>query len=101
MTIDPNASIDEILAAAEANDPNEVVYKDYTRGQLDAAFNLISDPEDWRAPLHGTVKSEDLGACLAAAEFFTGSGLQSVWSDYEKGLHEVKGAGYRNGPCGP
>ena len=97
--INPNASVDEILA--EINDPNEIVYKHYTRGELDRAFALISDPEDWRAPLRGTVSSEDLGACLAAAEFFTGAGLQSVSSDYANGQHTVKGVGYRNGPCGP
>ena len=69
--------------------------------RLQAAFDWIKDPRDWRAPIDRVVDGTDprfLDAFLAC-EHFTATKLQA--EHMERTLFRVRADGYRNGPAGP
>ena len=83
-----------------------VVYLDespVTRGELDAIFNLVCDPNDCRAPIDCCVMAAEKQRRLIsmAIEFFTGckAKFESIDGSFFK--FRVTAEGYRNGPCGP
>lgn len=81
-----------------------VTAEGWTRGELEAAFDKVSDPSDWRGAIEAWVDLEDLELTRAAVMFFTATALEEV-ERKEAGnmtvLVRVKAAGYRMGPAGP
>lgn len=72
----------------------------YTKEELEAAFDLVADPADWRGPIHALVKLDEKELVACAIAFFTGT--EATFKLLPSGLHyAVRSVGYRNGPCGP
>jgi hypothetical protein len=62
------------VAAEPADD-----YMGYTREQLEAAFALVRNPENWKLPLDATVPADyDTSLIDAAVGFFTGSPCEFI-----------------------
>lgn len=82
----------------------EAVYRGYTLAELTQAFDLVCDPNDWRAPInHTLVKSQatpaNLAVITAAVIFFTATAPTFTPLDY--GMVKVTAVGYRSGLAGP
>ena len=77
-----------------------VLYKGYTDAQLRAAFELVQNPIDWRAPIdfRGDMHPEDVEAAKVAIEFFTATKATVVEIN---GDVIIQADGYRAGPAGP
>jgi hypothetical protein len=80
--------------AEEQNDPNEVVYAGYTRGELDAAFKKIQNSDNWKLELRGEIPEDDYDRTNAAAIFYAGSPLRGVRVPDKPGMVSVYGEGY-------
>lgn len=78
---------------------HQVVYKGFTKGELDAAFDAVKNPTDWRAAILARVAYEALAVTVAAIEFFTATEV-SVSRDLSAGGYKVYSIGYRAGPAG-
>ena len=66
----------------------------YTRKELDDAFKLIADGDNWKMPIKALVDLDDLEVCNEASIFFTGSVLEV---DYIQGTRVgVSAPGYYN-----
>ena len=76
----------------------EKVYKGFELDELSRAYDLVSDPDDWKAPIDATVSGADIHAVVSAIEFYTATDV-NVSYDGEK--WKVKSVGYRAGPAGP
>lgn len=75
------------------------MFKGFTEQQLDAAFNKVADPRDWRNPIYEVVDRDVVAVTVAAIEFFTATTVRVKdldWND-EFMVHSV---GYRMGPAG-
>ncbi len=59
---------------------DEVVHLDYTRIELTAAFSLIQDKENYKAPINSTIEDVLFPICDAACVFFTSGRLTKVSS---------------------
>ena len=46
-------------------------YKGYEIDALEALFNKVCDPEDWKAPIAVVCKGEAVNPTVAAIEFYT------------------------------
>jgi len=65
---------------------------EYTRTQLLAAFERITNKDNWKLPLHGTIKENEFDLVNDAAIFFAGSPLSILKRDGD--MVEVHGLGY-------
>lgn len=74
------------------------VHPIYTAEQLREAFDKVSDPNDWKAPLCGWVHLDMLGATIAAIEFYTATPTKYIGRDGDYIL--IESVGYRLGPAG-
>jgi len=76
--------------------------KSFTGGQLDAAWILIAPKDHWKDPVKATIHAEDVRACCAACEFFTGTALRVMgYAQRDEGIFlDVEAIGYAAGPCG-
>mgnify|MGYP001240640120 CR=1 FL=1 len=74
------------------------VYPGITRGDLEAAFNKVCDPADWKAPIHAFVTANELDITVKAIDFFTACAPVFYAKD---GGYVIGCEGYRNGPAGP
>lgn len=81
----------------------------YAIPDMEAAFDKVSNPDDWRAPIDALVPGSEIGVTEAAITFFTGT-VPTVRAHIkvDPATHllcgrgfRVKSVGYRNGPCGP
>ena len=79
----------------------EKVFKNFTKSELDAAFDRVSDPKDWRAPIAATCTTQERETVAAAIEFFTGTTPTFEPDLRDSKTWKVTAIGYRNGPCGP
>lgn len=81
--------------------------REYTRKALEDAFDMVANPDDWRAPIDAHVTTTDIrdGSTIkAAVAFFTGTEATiRLESDVDQETFElhVTALGYRMGPCGP
>lgn len=89
---------EKILKALSSED-DQVVHRGFTRDQLSRAFDLVCDPDDWKAEIHTLVPVEDRDVTVAAIEFYTGTGVEI--GPENQGHVEVYSTGYRRGPAGP
>ena len=75
-------------------------YKNYDLDDLRKVFDIVCDPDDWRAPIAVWVSGEAVLAVVAAIEFMTATHPR-VQLDSERMRYLIKSEGYRNGPAGP
>jgi hypothetical protein len=67
----------------------------------EAYFALVSNQEDWKAPIDSTLPSDVCQACIRDAVIhFTGTEPEFEVSPNGQWMR-VTAVGYRNGPCGP
>ena len=65
----------------------------YTEAQLEAAFALVSNPENWKLPINMRVTAECPPSQIArAVTFYTGSVAEIT--SHADGSHTVVAAGY-------
>lgn len=87
-----------------------VEHDGYTHGELRTAFDMVADPDDWRAPIDSIVTERAVALVSSAVVFFTATVPQTR----RMGAHEkrarrspcenpvlVTSPGYRMGPAGP
>jgi hypothetical protein len=83
----------------------EIVADGMTYSELEAAFNLVADADDWKAPIYAFIPVSDFNRCLSAVRFFTATDLvvKGTHQDAKSGvwMMAVHADGYRNGPAGP
>ncbi|GEM_PF-2845850 len=83
---------------AEANQE----YRGHTIANMRKAFDLLADPDDWRAPIDAWIDHRAYGLAAAAVEFFTCTELQIIGGPQPlTGRILVHADGYRMGPAGP
>jgi len=71
----------------------------YSREQLKESFDMVCNPDDWRAPIKKIIPVDDLDVTINAIMFFAGTQVNTRY--LKNDLCEVSSVGYRNGPCGP
>ena len=79
-------------------------YGGYDIANLQRAFDMIADPNDWRAPIRGECSFRDFAIIAVAVMFYTGTVLEVIRSRNDDELIKVltvEAVGYRNGPAGP
>lgn len=78
--------------------------RDYTQTELENAFGMIADKDDWRKPIRQTISLDFVPIAQAACEHFTATPLivEAVFVQ-EGGPPKaiVSAVGYRAGPAGP
>ncbi len=75
-------------------------YKGYDIDDLRKVFDLVCDPEDWRAPIAVLVLGEAVLPVVAAIEFHTATN-PTVSLNIDRMQYLITSEGYRNGPTGP
>jgi hypothetical protein len=87
----------------EAKRWDEELHGGYTGGELEAAFKMVADPEDWRASIDSHVSPNYDDVVTSAVAFFTGADVRTESYQHEQWgpMVRVRCVGYRNGPCGP
>jgi hypothetical protein len=70
----------------------------YSHEAMDAAFEAIRNPFDWKAPITAQVNLQDLGVTIAAIEYFTATPAYFVSQAGD--TVTIRAAGYRAGPAG-
>jgi len=82
------------VQVAEILDMDDMIVstKGYTRKQLSDAFDSIADPSNWKLPVTGIVKLDDLDLYNEACIFFTGGPLTVEYIQCDRAA--VSGAGY-------
>jgi hypothetical protein len=79
--------------ASHPERPREDAFAGYTQTELEAAFDLVKNPRNWKLPINATVpKDTDLRAVSAAVAHFTGGGCEMTEQD--DGTVRVTGDGY-------
>jgi hypothetical protein len=69
------------------------------RIQLEAVFNKLCDPHDWKAPIDCTCRPEDVNLVREAVVYFTAT--EPAFSTIEgANVLQVRALGYRQGPAG-
>ena len=71
----------------------------FTEAQLEAAFDKVADPADWRNPIYQVVDRDDVHVTVCAVRHFTAAPIEVIdlqWGDE----FMVKSPGYRLGPAG-
>lgn len=66
---------------------------------LEKAFDLVKDPEDWRNPIYACIESEQKEAVREAIIHFTAT--EPNFTHVNSSHCIVQADGYRNGPAGP
>ena len=73
----------------------------YTREQLEAAFDKVRNPNDWKAPVDGYCRAAEVELVREAVIFFTATEPSFYSVGINTGLRRVLADGYRKGPAGP
>jgi hypothetical protein len=63
------------------------------------AFDLVADPDDWKAPVDGFIDEVDLVAVAAAVTYFTATVARATPGPIP-GRYHITADGYRAGPAG-
>ena len=97
-------NLNELEIAAQNLDTDGPVHDGLSMAELDAAFDLVKDPMDWRAEISAEIwqeAAEAVGgesAIKSAVEFFTATTPRFCTFS---GRIIVSADGYRMGPAGP
>lgn len=77
----------------------EVVGREgYSKVDLEAAFNLVKDPEDWKKPIDKVIDTYQMDIVGKAIQFFTAT--EPMFEPNKSGCVRVTSIGYRAGPAG-
>lgn len=88
-----NSSMTDIIQTIEnGTTPHDI--------ELQRAFALVEDKDDWRGPIDATIRCDQVGIVREAIIHFTAT-KPSFHSTEIPGQVRVVSAGYRNGPAGP
>ena len=71
----------------------------FTEAQLEAAFDKVADPADWRNPIYEVVDRDAVEVTVRAIQHFTAASIEVIdlnWHDE----FMIKSPGYRLGPAG-
>ena len=71
----------------------------YTEAQLEAAFDKVADPADWRNPIYEVVDRDAVEVTVRAIQHFTAAPIQVIDLDWNDEFM-IKSPGYRLGPAG-
>ena len=83
------------------NTSTEKVYGGYTQQELDDAFALVKNPDDWKAPIAtGIDANHDFRIIEAAVIYFTGTVPMIYGNPRHPRTTFIRADGYRMGPCG-
>lgn len=77
-----------------------VTFRGYSRAALQAAFDKVANPDDWKDSICAMVPAEVLDLVCAAIEFFTSTVPSVIVVDFACNKFVVVAAGYRLGPAG-
>lgn len=79
----------------------DVLTYDEYQEQMQAAFDLVKNDDDWRAMVRATIKIEDLQRVKRAVAYFTSTEVRIVACNNETHEVTIEADGYRAGPAGP
>ena len=71
----------------------------FTETQLEAAFDKVADPADWREPIYEVVDRDFVDVTVRAIQHYTAAPVEVIdlhWNDE----FMIKSPGYRLGPAG-
>lgn len=71
----------------------------FTERQLDLAFKLVANPNDWKAPIDARVARDLVHEVVCAIQFYTAAPIEVLPTDHP-GSFRVVSCGYRLGPAG-
>lgn len=96
------AKVDGVTIVADLTGMNEDLthYKGFLVDDLRKVFDVVADPNDWKAPIAVWVSGENVLPVVAAIEFHTATN-PTVQLDTTRMRYLVESEGYRNGPAGP
>jgi len=100
MTTQTTTNIDGINIRHPAN-IDKIREQAKRQDELQAAFSMVAEPDDWRKPIDAVIKDEDLGVVREAVEYFTATTVSASPCMGTVGHTHVRATGYRNGPAGP
>lgn len=87
------------VEAAKRAQPAEETWHGWKLTELEKAFDLVKNAEDWKAPIEAQIPGRMIKVVLSAIEFYTAT---SATVDHLKdGICLVRSVGYRAGPAGP
>lgn len=93
---------EQVLAEANAQVVEQIDGQPVTRGELNAAFALVENKENWKLPIDALVTIQDrnrprreIELIRKAVVFFTGS-VPTIDRGVRGGTIRVKAAGYYN-----
>ncbi len=91
-----NADIVARIIREEDKANEEIVYDGFTHRQLDAAFALVANPENWKLEIDQWINDSPENRRLvgAATIFFAGSPAEFMVSATKPGMVRVIAAGY-------
>ena len=83
-------------------------FKGYSKPELQLAFDKVSDPKDWRAPIAYMLQDtpgsdaaeQELALIEAAIQYYTAT-TPTISYSYKRHGYIIKSVGYRMGPAGP
>lgn len=75
------------------------LFNGYTYEQLQAAFNQVANPDDWKDEILATMPGECVNLVVEAIKFFTATN-PTVKLNTETMTYIVHSIGYRAGPAG-
>jgi hypothetical protein len=72
----------------------------YTRQELNDAFSMVTNPDDWKAPINKVIPGYPVTKTKVAAAIMFYTATVATFTDLDDGRCRVESAGYRNGPAG-
>jgi hypothetical protein len=76
-------------------------YGPYTFAALHDAFELVRNPQDWKAPVNGLIRENLVDVVYHAIVFFTATEPIFLRPPHDPETILVYAEGYRAGPAGP
>ena len=75
----------------------------YTYGELEVAFKMVRNPDDWKAPIDSVVAAEFVDVVVNAIIFFCATEVEVTEVEHDRVVNarRVESVGYRAGPAGP
>ena len=77
---------------------------EFSPDELEAAFNAVADPDDWRAPISALIEPDQrlIQMTVTAVAFFTATVPTLSMVETPAGyMVAINAVGYRAGPAGP
>ena len=88
-----------MIAGVEFAEDGSFRYYGYTEEELGRAFDAVSDPEDWKAPIAAYIPGEVFDIVYRAIVFYTSTVPSGTYVPSE-GRWIIRADGYRMGPAG-